>query len=64
MICFFLRKFHLVSLTVQKTFLQFLFLDYLLDFQFPFYRLGLYLEQDTVVLVRLLHRKEMYRYFP
>jgi mRNA-degrading endonuclease RelE of RelBE toxin-antitoxin system len=28
------------------------------------YRLGLYLEQDTVALVRLLHRKEMYRYFP
>ncbi|TRU52472.1 MAG: type II toxin-antitoxin system RelE/ParE family toxin [Microcystis aeruginosa Ma_QC_Ca_00000000_S207] len=28
------------------------------------YRLGLYLEQDIVALVRLLHRKEMYRYFP
>lgn len=28
------------------------------------YRLGLALEGDTVILVRFLHRKEIYRYFP
>ncbi|MGK7945990.1 MAG: hypothetical protein AB4058_16120 [Microcystaceae cyanobacterium] len=28
------------------------------------YRLGLYLEGNMVALVRLLHRKDMYRYFP
>lgn len=28
------------------------------------YRLGLRLEGDTVTLVRFLHRKEIYRYFP
>ena len=28
------------------------------------YRLGLSLEADTVTLVRILHRKDIYRYFP
>lgn len=28
------------------------------------YRLGLALEGDTVILMRFLHRKEVYRYFP
>lgn len=28
------------------------------------YRLGLALEEDTVVLVRFLNRKEIYKYFP
>ena len=28
------------------------------------YRLGLMLEEDTVVFVRFLHRKDVYRYFP
>ena len=28
------------------------------------YRLGLMLEGDTVIFVRLLHRKDVYRYFP
>jgi len=28
------------------------------------YRLGLILEGERVVLVRFLHRKEVYRYFP
>lgn len=28
------------------------------------YRLGLRLDRDTVTLVRFLHRKEIYRYFP
>jgi mRNA interferase RelE/StbE len=28
------------------------------------YRLGLALEQDTVVLVRFLNRKDIYKYFP
>ncbi|MGH7494515.1 MAG: type II toxin-antitoxin system RelE family toxin [bacterium] len=28
------------------------------------YRIGLKQEQETVVFVRFLHRKEIYRYFP
>lgn len=28
------------------------------------YRLGLYIENKTVFIVRFLHRKEIYRYFP
>lgn len=28
------------------------------------YRVGLYLEGDTVLFVRILHRREFYRYFP
>ena len=28
------------------------------------YRLGLAWENDTVIFVRLLHRKNLYRYFP
>lgn len=28
------------------------------------YRLGLSVSEDTVVFVRVLHRKEIYRYFP
>jgi mRNA interferase RelE/StbE len=28
------------------------------------YRLGLIVEQDQVIFVRALHRKEIYRYFP
>jgi len=28
------------------------------------YRLGLMLEGDTAILVRFLHRKDIYRYFP
>ena len=28
------------------------------------YRIGLYLEGDTILFVRVLHRREFYRYFP
>ncbi|NPA92437.1 MAG: type II toxin-antitoxin system RelE/ParE family toxin, partial [Chloroflexi bacterium] len=28
------------------------------------YRLGLEIEGDTVVFVRFLHRRDIYRYFP
>ncbi|MEG3440127.1 type II toxin-antitoxin system RelE/ParE family toxin [Pannus brasiliensis CCIBt3594] len=28
------------------------------------YRIGFYVERDVIAFVRLLHRKEMYRYFP
>jgi mRNA interferase RelE/StbE len=28
------------------------------------YRLGLVLDNDTVIFVRFLHRKDVYRYFP
>ena len=28
------------------------------------YRLGLVLEEDKVIFVRFLHRKDVYRYFP
>ena len=28
------------------------------------YRLGLILEGDTLIFVRFLHRKDLYRYFP
>lgn len=28
------------------------------------YRLGLAIEDDTVILVRFLHRREIYRHFP
>ncbi|HEY88267.1 MAG TPA: type II toxin-antitoxin system RelE/ParE family toxin [Thermoflexia bacterium] len=28
------------------------------------YRLGLMLEEDMVIFVRFLHRKDIYRYFP
>ena len=28
------------------------------------YRIGLRLEEETIILVRFLHRKEVYRYFP
>ena len=28
------------------------------------YRVGLVLEHDTLVFVRFLHRKDLYRYFP
>jgi mRNA-degrading endonuclease RelE of RelBE toxin-antitoxin system len=28
------------------------------------YRLGLIIEAETVIFVRVLHRKEIYRYFP
>jgi mRNA interferase RelE/StbE len=28
------------------------------------YRLGLIIEGDTITLVRILHRKDIYRYFP
>lgn len=28
------------------------------------YRMGLVLEKDTVIIVRVLSRKEIYRYFP
>lgn len=28
------------------------------------YRIGLFIEQDVVWFVRLLHRREIYRYFP
>ncbi len=28
------------------------------------YRLGLLVEDDTVTMVRFLHRREIYRYFP
>ncbi|MBI5476567.1 MAG: type II toxin-antitoxin system RelE/ParE family toxin [Ignavibacteriales bacterium] len=32
--------------------------------RFGDYRVGLYIESDTLVLERVLHRKEIYRYFP
>lgn len=28
------------------------------------YRIGLFVEEETVAFVRILHRKEVYRYFP
>jgi len=28
------------------------------------YRIGIKLENDKIIFVRFLHRKEMYRYFP
>lgn len=28
------------------------------------YRLGLYIENDTIEIVRFLHRKDVYKYFP
>ena len=28
------------------------------------YRIGLFVEGETVAFVRILHRKEVYRYFP
>ena len=28
------------------------------------YRMGLILDNDTVVFVRFLHRKDLYKYFP
>jgi mRNA interferase RelE/StbE len=28
------------------------------------YRIGLILEDDTLIFVRFLHRKDLYRYFP
>ena len=28
------------------------------------YRIGLFLEQDKLLFVRVLHRREFYRYFP
>ena len=28
------------------------------------YRIGLFVERETVAFVRVLHRKEVYRYFP
>lgn len=28
------------------------------------YRLGLVMEEDTVIVVRFLHRRDIYRYFP
>jgi addiction module RelE/StbE family toxin len=28
------------------------------------YRIGLFVEEETVAFVRVLHRKEVYRYFP
>ena len=28
------------------------------------YRVGLFVEEETIAFVRVLHRKEVYRYFP
>lgn len=28
------------------------------------YRIGLFVEEDTITFARVLHRKEIYRYFP
>jgi mRNA interferase RelE/StbE len=28
------------------------------------YRIGFYLDEETLVFVRVLHRREIYRYFP
>lgn len=28
------------------------------------YRIGLHVERETITLIRFLHRKEVYRYFP
>ncbi|UIE39459.1 type II toxin-antitoxin system RelE family toxin [Leptodesmis sichuanensis] len=28
------------------------------------YRIGLFVERDTITFARVLHRKEIYRYFP
>ena len=32
--------------------------------RFSSYRIGLRVENDTVILERALHRKDIYRYFP
>jgi mRNA interferase RelE/StbE len=32
--------------------------------RFGSYRIGLKMENDTVILERVLHRKDIYRYFP
>ena len=34
------------------------------DYRIGDYRLGIVLEDDTVELVRCLHRRDIYRYFP
>ena len=28
------------------------------------YRIGFFLEEDTIIFSRVLHRKEIYRFFP
>jgi mRNA interferase RelE/StbE len=28
------------------------------------YRIGLFLQEDTILFVRMMHRREFYRYFP
>ena len=28
------------------------------------YRIGLFLQEDTILFVRIMHRREFYRYFP
>jgi mRNA-degrading endonuclease RelE of RelBE toxin-antitoxin system len=28
------------------------------------YRIGIRVDRDTIIIIRLLHRKDMYRYFP
>ena len=32
--------------------------------RYGFYRIGIKIDNDTVILERVLHRKEIYRYFP
>ena len=32
--------------------------------RFGHYRVGFFLEKETIILSRVLHRKEIYRYFP
>ena len=38
--------------------------DHYFKARFGDYRVGIRIEKDTVILERVLHRKEIYRYFP
>ena len=38
--------------------------DHYFKARFGDYRAGIRIEKDTVILERVLHRKEIYRYFP
>ena len=38
--------------------------DFYFRIRFGDYRIGLFLQDDTLLFVRVLHRREFYRYFP
>lgn len=38
--------------------------DYAFRIRIKNYRLGFFLENDIIILSRILHRREIYRYFP